>query len=141
MTATTIKLEILKARLVAMGFSMDSTSDTTSKHIHFWRKNPEISLTIPAQTGCSIGIKLLCRILHDARLLAIESILPRTSGPTSASSEPGSEFGLTVMQQMERGKIVEMLSETGQNKLETAKRLGIGRQTLYNKLKLYRIND
>ena len=32
-----------------------------------------------------------------------------------------------------------MLKETGGNKLETAKRLGIGRQTLYNKIKAYGI--
>jgi len=35
--------------------------------------------------------------------------------------------------------IVQMLKETGGNKLETAKRLGIGRQTLYNKIKAYGI--
>jgi len=30
---------------------------------------------------------------------------------------------------------IEVLKETGGNKLETAKRLGIGRQTLYNKIR------
>jgi DNA-binding NtrC family response regulator len=34
---------------------------------------------------------------------------------------------------------VQMLKETNGNKLETAKRLGIGRQTLYNKIKAYGI--
>jgi DNA-binding NtrC family response regulator len=46
---------------------------------------------------------------------------------------------LTLMEAMERNKIVEVLRETGGNKLETAKRLGIGRQTLYNKIKSYQI--
>jgi DNA-binding NtrC family response regulator len=46
---------------------------------------------------------------------------------------------LTLMQAMERNKIIEVLRETGGNKLETAKRLGIGRQTLYNKIKAYAI--
>ena len=32
-----------------------------------------------------------------------------------------------------------MLQDTGGNKVETAKRLGIGRQTLYNKIKAYGI--
>ena len=36
-------------------------------------------------------------------------------------------------------KIVEVLRETNGNKLETARRLGIGRQTLYNKIKAYAI--
>ncbi len=46
---------------------------------------------------------------------------------------------LTLMEAMERSKIIEVLKETGGNKLETAKRLGIGRQTLYNKIKAYQI--
>src|SRR5213594_1021056 len=46
---------------------------------------------------------------------------------------------LTLMEAMERNKIIEVLRETGGNKLETAKRLGIGRQTLYNKIKAYAI--
>ncbi len=46
---------------------------------------------------------------------------------------------LTLMEAMERNAIVQMLKETGGNKLETAKRLGIGRQTLYNKIKIYGI--
>src|SRR5438477_2401120 len=46
---------------------------------------------------------------------------------------------LTLMEAMERNKIVEILKETHGNKLETAKRLGIGRQTLYNKIKAYSI--
>src|SRR3989441_7720601 len=46
---------------------------------------------------------------------------------------------LTLMEAMERNKIVEILRETNGNKLEAAKRLGIGRQTLYNKIKAYAI--
>ncbi|MDB6034531.1 MAG: Transcriptional regulatory protein ZraR [Verrucomicrobiales bacterium] len=54
------------------------------------------------------------------------------------NAEPGTE-NLTLMEAMERNKIVEVLKETHGNKLETAKRLGIGRQTLYNKIKSYAI--
>ncbi|HYT62132.1 MAG TPA: helix-turn-helix domain-containing protein, partial [Haliangiales bacterium] len=49
------------------------------------------------------------------------------------------EANLTLMEAMERNTIIQMLKETGGNKLETAKRLGIGRQTLYNKIKAYGI--
>src|SRR3954469_6308213 len=52
--------------------------------------------------------------------------------------EAGAE-NLTLMEAMERTKIIEVLKETRGNKLETAKRLGIGRQTLYNKIKSYAI--
>jgi DNA-binding NtrC family response regulator len=54
-------------------------------------------------------------------------------------SSDAADGNLTLMEAMERNKIVEILKETSGNKLETAKRLGIGRQTLYNKIKAYAI--
>jgi len=59
-------------------------------------------------------------------------------GEAQATSDSGDQ-NLTLMEAMERNKIVEVLRDTGGNKLETAKRLGIGRQTLYNKIKSYQI--
>jgi DNA-binding NtrC family response regulator len=56
-----------------------------------------------------------------------------------APEEAVSGSNLTLMEAMERNTIVQMLKETRGNKLETAKRLGIGRQTLYNKIKAYEI--
>jgi DNA-binding NtrC family response regulator len=56
----------------------------------------------------------------------------------SASSEDH-DTNFTLLEGVERNAIVQMLKETGGNKLETAKRLGIGRQTLYNKIKAYGI--
>ena len=55
------------------------------------------------------------------------------------SSEGGSDTSFTLLEGVERNTIIQMLKETGGNKLETAKRLGIGRQTLYNKIKAYGI--
>jgi DNA-binding NtrC family response regulator len=55
----------------------------------------------------------------------------------SAASQENPD--LTLMEAMERNTILQMLKETNGNKLETAKRLGIGRQTLYNKIKMYNI--
>jgi len=55
---------------------------------------------------------------------------------------PGGESqdtNFTLLEGVERNAIVQMLKETGGNKLEAAKRLGIGRQTLYNKIKAYGI--
>ena len=49
------------------------------------------------------------------------------------------EGSLTLIEQMERSKIIELLAETQGNKLDAARRLGIGRQTLYNKIKTYEI--
>ncbi|MDR3460573.1 MAG: sigma-54 dependent transcriptional regulator [Verrucomicrobiae bacterium] len=52
----------------------------------------------------------------------------------------GHDTSFTLLEGVERNAIIQMLKETGGNKLETAKRLGIGRQTLYNKIKGYGID-
>jgi DNA-binding NtrC family response regulator len=49
--------------------------------------------------------------------------------------EESPDTNFTLLEGVERSAIIQMLRETGGNKLETAKRLGIGRQTLYNKIK------
>ena len=54
-------------------------------------------------------------------------------------SGEGGDTSFTLLEGVERNTIIQMLKETGGNKLETAKRLGIGRQTLYNKIKAYGI--
>jgi DNA-binding NtrC family response regulator len=51
----------------------------------------------------------------------------------------GHDTAFSLLEGVERNAIIQMLRETGGNKLETAKRLGIGRQTLYNKIKAYGI--
>jgi len=67
----------------------------------------------------------------DSTDLSITKV--RTSGEESLDTN------FTLLEGVERNAIVQMLKETGGNKLETAKRLGIGRQTLYNKIKAYGI--
>jgi DNA-binding NtrC family response regulator len=57
----------------------------------------------------------------------------------SASVNPDADTSFTLLEGVERNAIVSTLKETNGNKLETAKRLGIGRQTLYNKIKAYGI--
>src|SRR5215471_3489101 len=67
----------------------------------------------------------------DSADLSITKV--RTSGEESIDTN------FTLLEGVERNAIVQMLKDTGGNKLETAKRLGIGRQTLYNKIKAYGI--
>ena len=56
-----------------------------------------------------------------------------------SETDQSQDTNFTLLEGVERNAIVQMLKETGGNKLETAKRLGIGRQTLYNKIKAYGI--
>jgi DNA-binding NtrC family response regulator len=76
---------------------------------------------------------LLCEgDMVDAADLSVTSV-------KVTSSEGGTDTSFTLLEGVERNTIIQMLKETGGNKLETAKRLGIGRQTLYNKIKAYGI--
>lgn len=75
-------------------------------------------------------------------VLMCEGQVVEASDLSIGEPQNGADAGdqnLTLMEAMERSKIIEVLKETGGNKLETAKRLGIGRQTLYNKIKAYDI--
>ena len=65
------------------------------------------------------------------------SDLSITTAKTPGTETPDTNF--TLLEGVERNAIMQMLKETGGNKLEAAKRLGIGRQTLYNKIKAYGI--
>jgi DNA-binding NtrC family response regulator len=62
---------------------------------------------------------------------------------TYVKTNPGaaeeSDTSFTLLEGVERNAIIQTLKITNGNKLETAKRLGIGRQTLYNKIKAYGI--
>jgi len=62
-----------------------------------------------------------------------------TNNSSRTEIEAGMDTNFTLLEGVERNEIIRMLKETGGNKLETAKRLGIGRQTLYNKIKAYGI--
>jgi DNA-binding NtrC family response regulator len=55
------------------------------------------------------------------------------------AGDESTDTNFTLLEGVERNAIIQMLKDTGGNKLETAKRLGIGRQTLYNKIKAYGI--
>jgi two-component system response regulator HydG len=57
----------------------------------------------------------------------------QAAGEARAHGVPG------TLQEMERQRIVDALAETGGNKKQTARRLGIHRSTLYAKLRRYRI--
>lgn len=73
-------------------------------------------------------------------VLMCESAQVEEKDLSIAASTPSPENpDLTLMEAMERNAILQMLKDTNGNKLETAKRLGIGRQTLYNKIKVYGI--
>jgi len=75
-------------------------------------------------------------------VLVCESDLVDANDLSIAQKEgepPPPHPSLTALEDVERDAIVRALKETGGNKLVAARRLGIGRQTLYNKIKQYQI--
>jgi len=59
--------------------------------------------------------------------------------PESGNGPPP-DFSLdALVQKVEREAITQMLRQTGDNLTLAAKRLGIGRQTIYNKIKAFGI--
>ncbi|HEY1719353.1 MAG TPA: sigma-54 dependent transcriptional regulator [Verrucomicrobiae bacterium] len=58
---------------------------------------------------------------------------------TNAASADETDPNFTLLKGVERNAIIQMLKQTNGNKLDAAKRLGIGRQTLYNKIEAYGI--
>lgn len=102
---------------------------------------------LPVTTGRTVedaGQELIYRAIlslgNEIRMLRdlITAHLPSESGATfdSYSSEPKAG----TMEEMEKVMIEKMLSDTGGNRRETARRLGIGERTLYRKLGKYRLN-
>jgi len=73
-------------------------------------------------------------LMCDGNVIEVQelSVLP-------TAEEAQADGTLSLMEAMERNTIIQILKETNGNKLETARRLGIGRQTLYNKIKAYGI--
>jgi DNA-binding NtrC family response regulator len=77
---------------------------------------------------------LLC---EDDEVRASDFSVSNIRTSITPTGELDSNF--TLLESVERNAIIQMLKETEGNKLETARRLGIGRQTLYNKIKAYGI--
>ena len=88
------------------------------------------------------NVRQLQNEVQRAVLMAEGKVIEETDLAIPVSETPSEQAAvsnLTLMEAMERNTIVQMLKDTRGNKLETAKRLGIGRQTLYNKIKAYGI--
>jgi DNA-binding NtrC family response regulator len=87
------------------------------------------------------NVRQLQNEIQRAVLMCEGSTIEEKDLSIAAATSSKEDLDLTLMEAMERNAILQMLKETNGNKLETAKRLGIGRQTLYNKIKMYGIES
>jgi DNA-binding NtrC family response regulator len=86
------------------------------------------------------NIRQLQNEIQRAVLLSEGDMVALSDLSIAASRNPDeNETSFTLLEGVERNAIIQTLKITNGNKLETAKRLGIGRQTLYNKIKAYGI--
>ncbi|HEV2330191.1 MAG TPA: sigma-54 dependent transcriptional regulator [Verrucomicrobiae bacterium] len=77
-------------------------------------------------------------LLCEGNEIDVADLSISNTKPVSEMAEE-TDSGYTLLESVERNTIVQTLKASEGNKLEAAKRLGIGRQTLYNKLKAYGI--
>ncbi len=66
-------------------------------------------------------------------------ITPEVTEQEKVSEQEAEAEGVNILEREQRGAIVKMLRVTGGNKFQTAKRLGISRQTLYRKIEAFGI--
>jgi DNA-binding NtrC family response regulator len=85
------------------------------------------------------NVRQLQNEIQRAVLMSEGAMIQESDLSIAAEASAKASPDLTLMEAMERNAILQMLKDTQGNKLETAKRLGIGRQTLYNKIKMYGI--
>jgi DNA-binding NtrC family response regulator len=85
------------------------------------------------------NVRQLQNEIQRAVLMSEGNMIDERDLSIAAAASAKANPDLSLMEAMERNAILQMLKDTGGNKLETAKRLGIGRQTLYNKIKTYGI--
>lgn len=85
------------------------------------------------------NVRQLQNEIQRAVLMCDRQLIEPQDLSISVSAPEKTEAELSMLDAMERNAIVKTLDETQGNKVETARRLGIGRQTLYNKIKAYGI--
>jgi two-component system response regulator HydG len=81
-------------------------------------------------------------ILLSGEHVTEKQLPPRIAGlstapPAQAFAAPAATDGSRTLEDMEKAAIIATLAATDGNKSETARRLGISRKTLHNKLKAY----
>ncbi len=104
---------------------------------------------LPVSTGKTVeeaGQELIYRAIlslgNEVRLLR-DLILANIPSEEAHGEVPAGEADIgpaMTMEEMEERMIKKTLAETGHNRKETARRLGIGERTLYRKLKKYDLN-
>lgn len=115
----------------------------------FLSEQASTAKNLPVSTGRTVeeaGQELIYRAIlsmgNEVRMLRnlITANLP-SSRPTGSAEEvtPVQSDSGSTMEEMEEALIKQVLRETGANRKETARRLGIGERTLYRKLAKYNL--
>ena len=88
------------------------------------------------------NLRQMKNVIRRATLLATGDLITTSELGDLQSPPPVPTTGMALRdEETEKRHIIEALRQTGNNKSRAAQLLGIDRKTLYNKLKLYNIND
>jgi DNA-binding NtrC family response regulator len=109
--------------------------NTTAKHL------PVSTGRTAEEAGQELIYRAILQLGTEIRMLRnlITANLPSEVVTGNAVTPPGGSDTASTMEDMERVMIEQMLRETGGNRKETARRLGIGERTLYRKLTKYNL--
>jgi DNA-binding NtrC family response regulator len=107
--------------------------NTTAKHL------PVSTGRTAEEAGQELIYRAILQLGTEVRMLRnlITANLPSEAGSVHAAGSSGQTETASTMEEMERVMIEQMLRDTGGNRKETARRLGIGERTLYRKLTKY----
>jgi transcriptional regulator with PAS, ATPase and Fis domain len=83
------------------------------------------------------NVRQLENVIQRAALMCEGGVVTAGDLSIGGTATPENSQALTILESVERDKIVEVLEKTNGNKAAAAAMLGVTRQTLYNKLRYY----
>lgn len=139
----TLYMPLLKDRrediLLFANFFLDKANQEMGKHVAGFDAQACKTMETYHWPG---NLRQMKNVIRRATLLATSDLITINELADLQSVQSSVATGIALHdEETEKSRIVKALRQTGNNKSRAAQLLGIDRKTLYNKLKLYNMND
>lgn len=139
----TLYMPLLKDRrediLLFANFFLDKANQEMGKHVAGFDAQACKTMETYHWPG---NLRQMKNVIRRATLLATSDLITVNELADLQSVQSSVATGIALHdEETEKLRIVKALRQTGNNKSRAAQLLGIDRKTLYNKLKLYNVND
>ena len=139
----TLYMPLLKDRrediLLFANFFLDKANQEMGKHVAGFDAQACKAMEAYHWPG---NLRQMKNVIRRATLLATGDLITTNELADLQATPASVTTGIALRdEETEKRRIVEALRQTGNNKSRAAQLLGIDRKTLYNKLKLYNMND